>query len=352
MPVTAARPLVNSSPTRTPHPAAGAAQAPQALPAQSAPAWQLAHPPRMNSTPAVVETAAPGRALTPPQPTATNAAPASNSLPLGEIIAAVRQELQLYRGEFIERLSDRIALGRSTFNASASVAQNIAEVAEQEGLETFTRKVNGRDVLHVVVNLGEGEETRRPLRALLRRVGKQTVELNYKAPKKSVAYGHVAVRVGGGAFYDLTGTRGVAELPEQVENLLRMVTGREDLSLARRRNHRRFFESRSSDYGPMLFVGMLFAANEGEQKALRGVYEERLKTMKGFNVSGGDASQGVYSCAQYLSEDVPFWNERRVRGTIGANAFARMGRESSQLEAVVVYKTRDMSIEDVKRKLP
>lgn len=275
-----------------------------------------------------------------------------------QVFRKVRRELQIYRGKTLERLSDRWAAGRSTFDPKAGgVANNLAKLVADKKLPSYMAKIGGREVLHVVVDLGKGKRSAQALRAIHARVANQTIELNYKASSPSNRAGHVAVRVGGGALYDLTGTRGVAQLPPLLTKALSFLRGRSggstDLTFARRRNLRRFMESRkdSKDAHKGLYYGLLFAATPKEQKATGAVYEGRLRSLTGFAMGGGSAEKGVYSCAQFLSEKVPFFNDRGVQRTIGARSMASSCKTSDKLEAVIVYRMPGVDDAAIKRGL-
>jgi len=269
------------------------------------------------------------------------AAEGGHALTIRETWTKVKDEFQLYRGPRLERWSNKLAVGKTDFDASKPVSENLKALCAEKNLPHYYAEVGGRKVLHVVIDLAKGKETKAALRSVLRRVGEQTIELNYKASNAKNRYGHVAVRIGGGATYDLTGTRGVSELPKPLAKLLSALRGQSDLSFARKRNLRRFMESRREGPGlaPGLFYGMLFAATPGELAQTEKVYAERQKSMTGFNVGGGDAKQGIFSCAQFLTEDVPFLNQRGVGKTIGARSAASSARGSSSVEAVLVYRT-------------
>ena len=257
-----------------------------------------------------------------------------------ETLAKAREEFQVYRGDRMERWANRVKVGRSDFNTKQTVKENLGELVKKEGIEHYYAKVDGKDTLHVVVDLAKGKGTRDPLRSVLRRVGNETIELNYKQATKKNVYGHVAVRVGDGALYDLTGSRGVAQLPKFMEKTLQAIRGTNSLTFARKRSLRRFMESRkdSPHASASVYFGMLFAANPKEVKQTQKIYNKRIGQVKDFNVSGGDASKGVYSCAQFLTEDVPFFNKRGVDKNIGAKGTASAARKSPELQAVVVYK--------------
>ena len=267
-------------------------------------------------------------------------AAAKNRISVKEAWHKVREELQVYRGPALERWSDRLTIGRSTFNKTQTVGQNLKTLVEQQKIPHYTAKINGKDVLHVVVDLAKGKQTKKTLRAVYGRVGAQTIELNYKAATKKNVYGHVAVRVGKGAVYDLTGTQGVANLPKFMESALKTIRGTSNLSFARRRNLRRFMEGRkaSPHASASVYFGMLYQAKPQELKETGKIYDSRMKAIKEFSVSGGDGSKGIFSCAQFLTEGVPFLNNRGVARTVGAKGAASSGRNSPQLEAVVVYK--------------
>ena len=276
----------------------------------------------------------------PPRATASapNADGSKHRLSIREAWSAVREELQVYRGDRLERLSNFFTVGPSRFDAERSVAENLKAVVDKEKLPHYYADINGRQVLHVVIDLAQGKQTRKALRSVLRRVGKQTIELNYKSPTAKNPYGHVAVRTGGGALFDLTGTKGMAELPPSLSKILSTIRGSSDLSFARRRSLRRFMESRSEADSASVYFGMLYAATPEQIQQTEQIYRQRQGEMKEFCVSGGDASKGVYSCAQYLTENVPFLNERGIGRNIGAKSMAGAGRGASALEAVVVYK--------------
>lgn len=90
---------------------------------------------------------------------------------------------------------------------------------------------------------------------------------------------------------------------------------------------------------------MLFAANGKEVAQTQQLYNERLKQATSFNVSGGNVAKGEYSCAQFLTEGVPFFNSRGVGANIGAKSTTTAAKRSMQLEAVVVYKMPSMPTE-------
>ena len=274
-------------------------------------------------------------------PATTNqATPAKDRVSMKEAWHKVREELQVYRGPALERLSDRLTIGRSTFDKKQTVGQNLKSLVQQQNIPHYMAKVNGKDVLHVVVDLAKGKQTKKTLRAVYGRVGAQTIELNYKAATKKNVYGHVAVRVGQGAVYDLTGTQGVAQLPKFMESALKALRGTSNLSFARRRNLRRFMEGRKDNghASASVYFGMLYQAKPQEIKDTGKTYASRMKQIKEFSVSGGDGAKGVYSCAQFLTEGVAFLNDRGIGSTVGAKSAASSGRNSPQLEAVVVYK--------------
>jgi len=263
----------------------------------------------------------------------------SNRLGLRESLRRAREELQLYRGRKLERWSDRLAYGKSDFDPQRSVADNLSALAEQEGIPTFTRTINGRKVLHLVVDLGEGKKSKKAIRRVFKRVADSTVEVNFKAPGGKNTAGHVAIRVGNGATYDLTGTEGVVQLPGVVERPLRFITGRNGIVMPRKRSLRRFFESRKDRVGsPPVFYGMLFQASAGELQKLEQSYEQRLGQVKEFSFGGGDPEKGVFSCAQFLTHDTPFLAERGIRPTVSAMGMAHAAATSPALAAVVVYK--------------
>ena len=270
---------------------------------------------------------------------ATNQA-AKDRISLKDAYHKVREELQVYRGPALERWSDRLAMGRQTHNPQKSIAGNLKAMVEKHNIPHYTAQINGRDVLHVVVDLAQGKQTKKAVRGVLRSVGAQTIELNYKAATPKNQYGHVAVRVGKGATYDLTGTQGVAQLPKFLEKTLKAVRGTSNLSFARRRNLRRFMEGRKAgrSASASIYFGMLYGASPEQVKQTSKIYDKRMKQITEFKVSGGDGSKGVFSCAQFLTEGVPFLNERGVNRTVGAKGAASSGRNSPQLEAVVVYK--------------
>jgi hypothetical protein len=248
----------------------------------------------------------------------------------------LRNEFQLYRGRRIERLSDRRAYGRSDFDRSRSVAGNLAALAGETGLPTFTRSIGGRDVLHIVVDLGQGKASTRAIRRLFRRVAADTIELNFKSPGGSNAAGHVAVRVGAGATYDMT--PGVS-LPEPVMRSLRWLSRRDSITMARKRSLRRFLEARKDVGTPAVYYGMLFAASPDEVKGLEETYERRLGQVKTFSYGGGDPERGEFSCAQFLTHEVPFFQQRGVHATSAARSAASGAARSPALAAVIVYKT-------------
>jgi hypothetical protein len=257
---------------------------------------------------------------------------------IGDALRAAREELQLYRGKLVERWSDKLAHGKSDFRPGQSVERNLGALAREIDLPTYTKKIDGRDVLHIVVDLADGKKSQSAIRRLFKRVGENTVEVNFKAPGGRNTYGHVAVRVGAGATYDLTGSNGVHELPRVVETPLRMITGRNGIVAPRKRSLRRFFESRKLTDSAPVFYGMLFEASPREIAELEQVYEQRLGQVKDFKISGGDASKGEFSCAQFLTHETPFLARRGIRTTPAAKGMAADAARSDKLSAVVVYK--------------
>ena len=278
------------------------------------------------------------------------AAKDSKRIGLRAALRTAKENFQIYRGDRLERWVNRIKVGRSDFKSKLSVKQNLRELVRAKGMEHYYAKVDGRDVLHLVVNLGQGKATKAALRSVMRRVGNETVELNYKAATAKNVYGHVAVRVGNGALYDLTGTQGVATLPKFMERTLSFIRGKSTLTFARKRNLRRFMESRkdSPNASASVYYGMLFAASPKEVKATQAIYNKRLKEATTFNVSGGDAKKGEYSCAQFLTENVPFFNSRGVGASVGAKSTTSAAQKSLKLEAVIVYKMPSVETKDLK----
>lgn len=268
---------------------------------------------------------------------------------LRAIFSTVKENFQVYKGDKIEGWANRIKVGRSDFNSKQSVHKNLASLVKSKGMDHYYAKIDGRDVLHVVVDLGKGKATKETMRDVLRRVGGQTVELNYKASTAKNPYGHVAVRVGNGALYDLTGTRGVASLPKFMERTLSFIGKSPSLTFARKRNMRRFMESRGDRPDGSAYYGMLFAASPGEVKQTQKLYNQRLKEATSFNVSGGDSKKGEFSCAQFLTEGVPFFNSRGVGKNIGAKSTTTAAKSSLNLEAVVVYKSASTATASVQQ---
>lgn len=253
-----------------------------------------------------------------------------------DALRVLRNEFQLYRGRRLERLSDRRAVGKSDFDASRSVADNLSALAAEAGLATFTRSIGGREVLHIVVDLGQGKPSKRAIRRVFRRIAANTVEMNFKSPGGSNTAGHVAVRVGTGATYDMT--PGVS-LPDPVMRSLRTITGRDSITMARKRSLRRFLEARKDVGTPAVYYGMLFAASPDEVKGLEATYERRLREVKEFSFAGGDPERGAFSCAQFLTHEVSFFQSRGVAATAAARSAASGAARSPALAAVVVYKT-------------
>ncbi|MCP4445823.1 MAG: hypothetical protein GY811_10840 [Myxococcales bacterium] len=256
-------------------------------------------------------------------------------------LRAAKEHFQLYRGDRIEKWANRIKVGRSDFNKKHSVKKNLVDLVKTKNMNHYYAKIDGRDVLHIVVDLAQGNATKSSIRDVLRRVGGETVELNYKGTTAKDRYGHVAVRVGNGALYDLNGTQGVATLPKFMERTLTFIRGKKDLTFARKRNMRKFMEGRKEmpNAEGSVYYGMLFAASHAEVKQTQKLYNERLKQATNFRMGGGDSSKGEYSCAQFLTEGVPFFNSRGVGKNIGAKSTTSAAKSSLQLEAVVVYKT-------------
>lgn len=269
---------------------------------------------------------------------------AARELGAREVFRFLRQEMQLYRGRKLERLADRIAYGKSDFDPHRTVAENLSGLAAEAGLATFVRKVGGRDVLHIVVDLGQGRRSRRAIRRIFRRVAQSTVEMNYKPPGGNNRAGHVAVRVGGGATYDMT--PGVP-LPEPVLRSARRLAGRDSIFMARKRSLRRFMEGRKDIGTPSVYYGMLFQASPAETRALEETFEQRLREVKAFSFAGGDTSKGEYSCAQFLTHDTRFFAERGVGATAAASSAASAAAHSPKLDAVIVYKTARTAIADL-----
>ena len=278
----------------------------------------------------------------------------TSAMSIKDVWKRFKEELQVYRGNAFERLSNRIAQGRSSFDSKLSVKDNLLRLAEEKRLPHYYADVNGRQVLHVVVEIGKGKESSRALRKTFQRIGKQTIELNYKASNAKNPYGHVAVRVGNDATYDLTGTQGTATLPPMFQKVLNLTRGSKDLSFGRKRNLRRFLEARrdSPDSSSNLYYGLLFGATREEMKETRKLYEGRRKSMTQFNVSGGDAEKGVYSCAQFLTEGATFFNSRGVARSVGAKSTVSAAHRSAALEAVIVYKTPSVTDAQARSALP
>jgi hypothetical protein len=256
----------------------------------------------------------------------------------------LKNEFQLYRGRRLERLSDRRAYGKSDFDRSRSVAANLAALAGETGLPTFTRSIGGRDVLHIVVDLGQGKASTRAIRRVFRRVAADTIEMNFKSPGGSNTAGHVAVRVGAGATYDMT--PGVS-LPDPIMRSLRWVSGRDSITMARKRSLRRFLEARKDVGTPAVYYGMLFAASPEEVTGLEKTYERRLGQVKTFSYAGGDPERGEFSCAQFLTHEVPFFEQRGVHATSAARSAASGAAHSPELAAVIVYKTARTPIDEL-----
>lgn len=276
---------------------------------------------------------------------------AEGRIGLRAALRTAKENFQVYKGDKLEKWANRIKVGRSTFDKKLTVKKNLVEMVNTQKMDHYYANVDGRDVLHIVVDLGQGKATQESVRNVLRRVGNETVELNYKAATEKNPYGHVAVRVGNGALYDLTGTRGVSSLPKFMERTLTFIRGKKDLTFARKRNMRRFMESRkdSPHASANVYYGMLFAASPKEVKETQNLYNQRLKQATNFNVNGGDASKGEYSCAQFLTENVPFFNSRGVGASVGAKSTTSAAKKSLQLEAVVVYKMPSVPSADVQQ---
>ena len=301
----------------------------------------------------VIPTAAHQRARAKPAETAHKPKPQKTSGRIGlrAALRTARENFQVYRGDRIEKWANRVKVGRSDFNAKHSVKKNLVDMVAAKGMDHYYAKIDGRDVLHIVVDLGQGKTTKESVRNVLRRVGNETVELNYKGATTKNPYGHVAVRVGNGALYDLTGTQGVATLPKFMERTLTFIRGKKDLTFARKRNMRKFMEGRkdSPNASASVYYGMLFAATPGEVKQTQELYNKRLKEATSFNVNGGDGAKGEYSCAQFLTENVPFFNDRGVGASVGAKSTTSAAKTSMQLEAVVVYKMPSVPAADVQQ---
>ena len=139
------------------------------------------------------------------------------------------------------------------------------------------------------------------------------------------------------------------------------------MSFGRRRSLRRFMESRRdwSNETASVFYGFLFSASKNEQDATARRYKGRLglsggetpqagdpQTMKKFSISGGNTKEGVYSCAQVLTEKVPFINERGMRSTVGAKTMVGDAVHSKQLDGVIVYKMPSMDTKTLSQKNP
>jgi hypothetical protein len=228
------------------------------------------------------------------------------------------------------------------------VADNLRALVRERNLPHYDATIGDRSVLHVVVDLGRPETTQ-DVRAIMRRVGEQTIELNFKAPTPGNRWGHVAVRVGDATTYDLTGTQGIAELPALVKQVVNLIQGSDHATFARRRNPRRFLEGRQATPGSAaVYYGYLFSATERELAVTDRLYSERLAVTKSFKVHGGDSSKGEYNCAQFLTEGVCFLKDRGIAPTISASRAGTTARRSPKLDAVVVYKLPDVPLHKLK----
>jgi hypothetical protein len=249
----------------------------------------------------------------------------------------------LYRGRLIERASDLRAFGRPNFGARRSVAEDLVTVAQRNEIPHEFRSIGGRQVLHLQVELGHGEATARALRAILRRVGSDTIELHYKVPAAGgrTPYGHIAVRVGDGATYDLIGDPS----GQPVSRPLQWLTGQRTMSKARRRNLRRFFESRMilPRKGETIFKGYLFRATRSDVAETKAIFERRIGEVTAFSLYGKDEEgrgpdDGVYSCGTFVTHRLPFLNTRGVHSSIGAEEIDSAAERSPALDAVIEYR--------------
>ena len=300
---------------------------------------------------------------------------AGQKLTFKQTLGLVRDEFQLYRGRTLERVSNWCRMGRSRFDPGRSVADNLRAGVERynrgrpasEQLKAGLESIGGRQVYVVQVELARGKRTKQALRSLYRHVFKGTIEFNYKAASARSPFGHVATRVGNGATYDLTGGDAAAQLPRFLAGMVRRVTGRTDLSFGRQRNLRRFMEGRRdwSHKSSSVYYGLLFKATPAEIRETEVLYRGRLglrggkvpgqgapQPMKRFALNGGDSAQGVYSCAQVLSEKVPFFNTRGIDGTISAQRMVQSAVRSPAVEAVIVYKMPSVGQEQLQQSNP
>jgi len=250
----------------------------------------------------------------------------ADKLSVWQTLKHVKKQLQIYRGDRAERLFDRFAVGRTTFDKRLSVADNLRALGHEPGMRLSKTTINHRDIPVLEIELG-GKHSTNAIRKL------------HKKPTQANPYGHVAVRPGVGGIYDMTGTRGLYELPWLARAALKLVHGGDgNVSTARKRNPRRFLESRKDQKSTDIYVGMLFAASAEESSALQALYNTRRNEVTEFSVSGGDADKGVYSCAQFLTHQAPFLNQRGINRTVSAKGMAGDGFRSVALEGMVVYR--------------
>lgn len=258
-----------------------------------------------------------------------------------QTIKQVRRQMQLYRGDKRERARDKRAVGRSTFDKRLSVGDNLRALATTPGIRLSETSVGrgdkARKIPVVEIELA-GKHSTKAIRAVRARVGEQTTEFNYKIPNEKNRLGHVAVQPRGGALYDMTGTRGVHELPWLAKTALKLFTGRSDISTARKRNARRFFESRDDQASGDIYAGMLFGASAAEAATHRAIYDKRRGEVKEFSTGGRDPAKGIYSCAFFLTHEVGFLNERGIDASVSAKGTAAAAFNSDKLEGLVVYR--------------
>jgi hypothetical protein len=269
--------------------------------------------------------------------TATNeAAPRKKADGVLGSVRRFAREFRVYYGDRVERVLDRRATGRSTFQRGESVSKNLDSLVAEKGLSHYYADLGGRKVLHIVVDLAKGDETKDTLRAIMGRVQGETIEVLEKAPSSGSPYGHVSIRVGERATYDLVGAHQGYNLPQPLVRVTQALTGQSNLFQARKRNMRRFFESLDEAGSKSVYRGYLFSATREQIDATDQLYTDRRKEIKGFDIEGG--SNGTFNCAQFLTENVPFLNDRAIDRTISAQGVVRSAQRSSALEAVVIYR--------------
>ncbi|MCC6752117.1 MAG: hypothetical protein IT371_30985 [Deltaproteobacteria bacterium] len=256
-------------------------------------------------------------------------------MPWREVVRQLREELQLYRGRRLERASDWLALGPGKTLHRDTVDESLKRFVREQNLPHRIERIGDRDVLVLQVKLGHGSASSKVLRELYRRVGDRTVEYSNKFSPR-LRYPHSALRVGLEATYDLAGKPADVTVPSLVRWVLRALRGDDTLYLVRRRNMRRVLE-KTPPGSTSGYVGYLLEVSPTELRELAGTFERRARRVTGFAVSGGDGSKGEYSCAQFLTEDIPLFQRWGITGHPWSTQAAQQVASAPRLRAIVEY---------------